>query len=268
MLVAAQEHQATQAQLTGLSLLAARRAWGESPQRATAVLTSAQYASAVLAVSAVPALLEEQGLDPTPVAEPAPAQLAGVASDGRSLASLVALADTRSRFDAIVETQLADVSRSASLVAGMARPSVTGYVRVVSPGACARCAILAGRVYRWSTGFLRHPRCSCGMVPAGRGADGLTASPRDLFDQLTPAEQDHRYTKAGAEAIRLGADMGRVVNARRGMSTTVLFGEEVSTTSALRERGMVRLMPETLLQLAGGDRDEAVRLLTLHKYLY
>lgn len=43
-----------------------------------------------------------------------------------------------------------------------------GYVRVLNPPSCGRCAILAGRFYRWSAGFQRHPMC----FPAGTVVSG------------------------------------------------------------------------------------------------
>src|SRR5690348_18342012 len=41
---------------------------------------------------------------------------------------------------------------------------------LLNPPSCQRCAILAGRWYRWSQGFLRHPRCDCVNLPAERQA--------------------------------------------------------------------------------------------------
>jgi hypothetical protein len=50
--------------------------------------------------------------------------------------------------------------------------------------------------------------------------DGFYASPSDYFESLTSAEQERVFTKAGAEAIRAGADPVKVVNARRGALTS------------------------------------------------
>src|SRR5690606_25790677 len=84
----------------------------------------------------------------------------------------------------------------------------------------SRCVILAGRFYRKNTGFQRHPGCDCRHIPASESVAGdLAVDPRAYFDSLTEAEQDKAFTKAGAEAIRAGADIGQVVNARRGMYT-------------------------------------------------
>lgn len=109
-----------------------------------------------------------------------------------------------------------DSGRMASGVAGVAK-GATQYVRVVQPGACSRCAILAG-VIGYRTAFERHPRCQCTSmwIPEGEAPDGFFATPADYFESLSEAEQDHAFTKSGAWAIRNGADMSKVVNARRG----------------------------------------------------
>jgi hypothetical protein len=83
---------------------------------------------------------------------------------------------------------------------------------------------------------------------------------------MTPEQQDAAFTKAGAEAIRDGADMGQVVNARRGMTTASVGGQTVLATT-VNARRRVRLMPEAVYQAANGDRDEAIRLLKLNGYL-
>lgn len=94
-------------------------------------------------------------------------------------------------------------------------------------------------------------------------ADDLRTDPRAYFESLTAAEQDRAFTKAGAEAIRAGADIAQVVNARSGIYTA--GGRQFTTVGARRRRP--RLMPEQILREAAGDRDEAVRLLKLHGYL-
>lgn len=89
------------------------------------------------------------------------------------------------------------------------------------------------------------------------------SDPRAYFATLDEAEQNRIFTNAGAEAIRDGADIGRVVNARRGM--TAAGG--TTTTTELAGRGRVRPMPERIYLEAGGNRDEAVRLLRRFGYL-
>jgi hypothetical protein len=154
-------------------------------------------------------------------------------------------------------------------VAVAARPKVKGYVRMVSAGACSRCIVLAGKRYRWNAGFLRHPNCHCRHIPAAEDtADDLRTDPRKTFDAMSEDEQEKAFTAAGAQAIREGADMGRVVNARRGMYTA---GGRRFTTEATTRRGVnrrVRLMPEQIYTEAKGNRDEAIRLLRLHGFIH
>ena len=84
---------------------------------------------------------------------------------------------------------------------------------------------------------------------------------------MDEAEQDRVFGKAGAQAIRDGADIARVVNARRGMYTA---GGLRLTREATTRRGIgrpVRLMPEEIYRQANGNRGEALRLLRLHGYI-
>jgi hypothetical protein len=54
---------------------------------------------------------------------------------------------------------------SLTPAAALAEQEVAGYERTVVLAACGRCILLAERLYRYSTGFLRHPRCDCQMKP-------------------------------------------------------------------------------------------------------
>lgn len=123
-----------------------------------------------------------------------------------------------------VKTAIADVERSSSVAAATGKGYVR-YVRLVNPGACSRCAILAGSD-RYTTSFQRHPACRCSTVPikGNNIPDGLHATPEEHFWSLSEGEQDRIYTKAGAEAIRMGADPIKVVNARRGAVRTRMDG--------------------------------------------
>lgn len=301
---------------------AARRAWRrmgndfDASWRAVLVqllpaVTLAQRESAGAAADYIDRVLAETNQDADPAGEVVPSALAGTASDGRPLDSLLYGAVTSSKdamtagatpdealtrggnwLDMAVWTQVADAARLASGVSIAARPRVTGYVRMLNPPSCARCAILAGRHYRWNTGFQRHPRCDCTHIPAGEDIAGdLRTDPKTYFNSLSTAEQDRIFTNAGARAVRDGADVGQVVNARRGMSTLttpsgrrVLARERVGsgdvfvTREGITRRGQAyrgrtgrnmsaRLMPESIYEIAGNDRAEAIRLLRLHGYL-
>lgn len=193
-----------------------------------------------------------------------------------------------------VTTEVLDTARAAESVGIAANPAVAGYVRMIEPGACARCAVLAGQFYRWNDGFLRHPRCRCVHIPSNEDTPKDPATdPQAYFDSLSRSEQDRIFTVAGAQAIRDGADIAQVVNARRGMSTAQVntrgwipkgrlsrvdvFGRDLFVTTEgmtrrglarrVRARGGVRLMPESIYEIAGGDRAEAIRLLRVHGYI-
>lgn len=216
-------------------------------RRLVPLLTAAQRAAAADGAGYCAAALAEQGMRPPVAGEVVPDALAGIASDGRPLESLLerpvaavqgllardmpegqALAIGRGRLDRIVTTQVADAGRVATGV-GVAIRERTGWVRLLSPPACARCVVLSDRRYPWEAGFSRHPLCQCISVPLSSVDDPDwepsegAVRPTDLktyFESLPREEQERVFTKAGAEAIRDGADMSQVVNARRGMYTT------------------------------------------------
>lgn len=116
---------------------------------------------------------------------------------------------------AILKTVIADVARSADLTSSTGR-GFTYYVRVCNGSACSRCAMLAG-IRSGREAFLRHVSCQCSAVPASskEAPKGIYSDPQEYFDSLTGPEQDRVFTKAGAEAIRDGADISKVVSARR-----------------------------------------------------
>lgn len=291
---------------------AIRASWDAQLAEALTVVSSAQALAAASSSTYVEDALEAQSFTTDALGRVSAARFAGVASDGRDLTGLLmqpgiralavigsgapperALAAGAAELDMIVRTQIADAGRAADGVAITARPEVNGYTRVLVGKSCSRCVILAGKWYRWNTGFLRHPRCDCRHVPTVADmSDDVRTGPRAYFDSLTAAEQDKLLGKAGAEAVRDGADMAQVVNARRGMQTATVFGRQLLvTTTGTTTRGLagqrlgarqggrkrdgaryrsavrVRLMPEEIYREAGGDRDEAVRLLKLHGFL-
>ncbi len=174
------------------------------------------------------------------------------------------------------------------------------YVRVLVPPSCDRCTILAGRVYRSAEAFPRHPRCDCQHWPVGSEdearAAGLILDPEEAFEKgqvggyRTMPDGSQRFvpslSKADAQAIRDGADMAKVVNAKRGGGTrpagmtnaisAKLFGRTVkATTDGTTVRAAwrkahpnlpVRLRPESIYEHAK-DRDDAIRLLKLYGYI-
>jgi hypothetical protein len=199
-------------------------------------LARAQELAAIASDVYTDLILADAGVEVDPDGDVVPSALSGVASDGRPLDSLllqpliqsnVAAAGGASLADSllsgaamltrIVGTQVADTGRAATGL-GIATRRQVGYVRLVEPKACSRCVILAGRWYRWSAGFDRHPLCKCRNIPAAEDTPELDAAsdPMAHFRSLSETEQNRQFTKAGAQAIRDGADISRVVNARRG----------------------------------------------------
>lgn len=200
----------------------------------------------------------------------------------------------RSLLDAIVRTAVADTGRAADSAAMTARPSVTGYIRVVEGGACDRCIVLAGNEYQTDRAFLRHPRCNCGMEPITREHRPEAASPSELVAGMSEEQKRKTFGEAGAKALAEGADLGQLVNARRGMqSASVLGGRPITTTEGTvrgefrrrefrrlqaegaipRSRSMrgfrptvARLMPEEIYRQAD-NRQHAVALLRQHGYI-
>lgn len=297
--------------------------WMAQLPELTVALSGAQMAAAGMADGYLVDVLAAQGIAPATDLAVAARSFAGVASDGRGLASLLyqpaistltalasgatlpmALATGSATLDMIVRTQVADAGRVADGVALTGHRQVDGYTRLLSPPSCSRCVILAGAFYRWNRGFDRHPRCDCVHIPTQRGtAHALGINPDNYFQSLSKAEQDRVFTRAGAQAIRDGADLNQVVNARRGMTTTTIGRRKVRTTTegttvralyggyeiqpdgSLRRRAgdelesrrrgrrsiraakAPRLMPEEIYKQAGGDRDEAIRLLRKNGFL-
>lgn len=189
-----------------------------------------------------------------------------------------ALANGEAYMAGVAAEILADTARAAEAVAFASRPWVDGFIRSAEPGACSRCIILAGAFYLFNQGFLRHPRCRCNHLPAPADKSQTRSlidalSPQRYFESLTEAEQNKRFGAAGAEAIRSGADIGQVVNARRGMQRAQVLGRDaLVTTEGTTRRGFagkrlrangqrIRLMPETIALLADGDRDKYIDLL-------
>ncbi|MFB6535117.1 hypothetical protein ACFCY8_30235 [Streptomyces noursei] len=282
---------------------------GEAGRAILAAVTAGQLSAVQGAQLFVGASMAAQGAVAAPLGMLDPAALVGIAADGRPLASLLQLpAITTARALAAGEsaelaaargltqmammasTQIADASRTATSIGMAAHPRCISYVRVVRLPACARCIILAGRQYGHSTGFKRHPRCDCGMQPMSDTEWKQSASPEDLFRQMSPEEQRKRLGTAGVKALENGADLGQLVNARRGMATAATGrGPLKVTTEGTTRRGIggkaldsgyqktagqryerareARLMPETILKLAGDDREHQIAMLKKHGYI-
>lgn len=307
-LAAADRHYATMQVLSAAALASARRAWQSvnpldvantwrgSMQTLLTALSRLQYQAALAASEMVPAALAEQDLPTAGEALFRPQAMVGWASDGRQLQTLL-MAPVGSTLDVlyrnrppgeaweagrvtverIARTQITDTGRVAAGVAVAVRPR-TGWVRMLTPPSCPRCLILAGRFYRWSSGFNRHPNDDCVSIPSRESrSDDVRTDPDAYLRSLANEDQDRLLGKANAQAWRDGADLNQVVNARRGMETTA-DGIQVTTSGATAQglagqrlgatsgRTATRLVPESIYRLAT-DRADALRLLRLHGYI-
>jgi hypothetical protein len=239
----------------GLSALLARRAVTEArkarPRGTQAVLAAVvthQMAQATLSQTAVAQMLAEQEIDAAAEA------LLNSAAFATEVAMLTEMLDAAGDvgFDRLVESIVQDAGRAAESVAVTVRPNIY-HVRYLSPPSCGRCAVLAGRVYRYSDGFLRHPNCDCVMIPTTVAAP-YAQDPESLFREGMVTG----LSKADAQAVRDGADLGQVVNVR-------------SRKAGLQQAGRVlaragRPTPEGIYATTN-SREEAVAALKAAGYI-
>ncbi|MFE6866017.1 hypothetical protein ACFVFS_05635 [Kitasatospora sp. NPDC057692] len=299
-----------------VDIAALDESWRSAAPALVQAVTAGQRRAAAPADGYITAVVEADGAASEPAGRLAVEAFVGRAADGRSLTSLLyePVIETRWRLTAgqsppealrgglaslirKVGTEVPDAGREATGVSLAGNRRTRGYVRVLSPPSCARCAILAGREYGFNQGFARHPRCDCVHMPITRGTAfrGRTVDAGDYFHGLSRAEQDRIFTQAGAQAIRDGADINSVVNARRGMYTAEAYGQKLRATydattprgaffrsEWLRaiDRGLVprnlerrrfrltahRLLPEEIYKRAG-TRDELIGMLRRYGYL-
>lgn len=314
----ARRHSDQQRSLQVAALLAIRKLFsrGAKPSIPQIAATAGRYqgASALISAGTIASFADDPS--PSTLAQP----FIGVSSFGFSLTEpIIATIDTRvpapveplpdpwwddaqafmADLEQLLLSEIADAGRTASQTEFVSRPEWQNYVRMLTPPSCARCAILAGRIYRDLEAFDRHPLCDCVMVPvqdweAAHDA-GLVSSAQDAFDngqiggERTLDDGSKRFepglSKADMQAIEDGADITTVVNTRRaglrtpGITnaiTTDLFGHRVKATTygttrraAWRKANpsrLVRLRPESIYQFAK-DREDAIRLLRLYGYI-
>lgn len=239
-----------------LSSLLARRAVSEARKvrsrglvAVAGVVVSHQAAQAVMSERAVGEMLVEQEIDSL-----AEAMLNSLefTTDVATLGRMLGAAGD-SGFDRLVESIVQDAGRAAESVATAVRPDIY-HVRYLSPPSCSRCAVLAGRVYRWSEGFQRHPNCDCVMIPTTVAAPNLIQDPAELMRQGLVTG----LSKADAQAVADGADFAQVANVRGRKAGLIESGRVLS-------RGG-RPTPEGIYRLAS-DRAQAVELLRRYRYI-
>ena len=310
----ARAHRAETTKLSGAAHRKAMREWKRvDPDRiaaswqlllpaAAAALAAAQWHAAIDAEAATLAMLDGQDfdvdgplLDPSAFAgmmqetgAPVEAALAGVAfhtldriRDGVETQKAMSLGGVE--LARMTNTAVFDVARAVSTGFGTTRTApvtMTGYTRMAMPGCCVRCSLLVGRFFRWNTGFDRHPSCRCVHIPSSETSSGaLETDPYALFEALSEAEQNRIWTKAGAQAIRDGADIyqvGNTIQKRRsdGTRRSSRRRYERSTArsyyrwgSSAGKAGKHRLSVSEIYRRAGGSRERAKELLEQYGYI-
>jgi hypothetical protein len=301
--------------------------------RIVETVAAGQAAAAALADPYLNAVVAADGADPQAGGRIQPGAFAGYAADGRDLESLMYLPVVTTKqaigagmsdveammrgLNQLLRTAASEVTSAGRTATGAGiagRRTISGYIRVAMSPCCARCAVLSGKEFGWNAGFQRHPRCDCVHVPAtliarsslrrgfleqrefspaSRAGRRGFVDAQTYFNSLSPREQARIFTAAGARAIRDGADITSVVNARRGMYTSTAYRQRVRATrdSTTRHgsfyrseraraiaRGQVpasgrgfrlrspRLLPEEIYRLAA-TRDEAIGMLRRFGYL-
>ena len=274
---AASDHYRTQQRLVVATLNLVRSVWArmsfddvdgswvEVGPKLFGIVSSAQLGAARNGSRYVPEALAEQGDSVKTLGLVRPQGFAGFASNGGSLMDLLSTATFRVKqaqsldagrawVDMVAHASVQDASRQAAGVAIASTPGAS-WVRAVNPPCCQRCAVLAGRQYRYSEGFKRHPRCDCFHIPT-------TVAQPNGFGQAVEPDQIKDLTVAQRAAIDEGADMNRVINSHRANKVSA---NRLTTTEAAK-RGQKRLTPEGIYRIAS-DREESVRLLRQHGYL-
>lgn len=247
------------------------------------ILGAAQITAASGAQDYVSYALALQGIDPVAEATVTRHGFVGAAADGRSLADLlrqpaIAMVDAIGRgmpleaanrrglhaLERIVCSEINDAGRVATGVATVVATNATRYVRALRFPSCSRCLLLGSRRYRDTEGFTRHLRCDCIHVPSHRDAGDLHLGLKEHFDTLSPAAQDVTFTRAGAQAIRDGADPARVVYARADMRSVAVAGRIRPGSGTQRA---LKPTPESIYESTQGNRDEMLGLLAKFGYI-
>lgn len=253
MLDSARDHYRRQQNLTARAVTEARRRTNRGPGSVAQAIRAYQVLAITLALQAGAAELAEQDIAAPPIAAVNPSAL--LTGEAELAARLDQAADQYA-FDRLVATFVQDAGRTASAVDMARRPGVDGYVRVLNPPSCARCTILAGLFYRWSSGFRRHPLCNCiHQMSTHQAAGGQTV---DVAAMVTAGLLTD-ISQAQSEAILAGHDPSQVVN-----TTSRAAGLTVSS-SVMHRSG--RSTPAEVIALADGDRASAIAGLRAHGYL-
>lgn len=246
----ASRYYAASAEVARRATRQARQARPRGALAVVSVVAAHQAAQAALGERAVDTMLAEQRID---AATEALLDSAAFMTDVAVMTAMLEQVRTDYEFDRLVGSLVQDAGRAAESVAITARPRLA-WVRHLNLPSCSRCAVLAGRVYRYSEGFKRHPGCDCVMVPTTVGSNMAY----DL-DELVRTGQVTGLSAADRRAISQGADLGLVVNVRRASAGLTESGRVLARRD--------RLTPEGIYRRTGNNRAAALDLLRSNGYL-
>lgn len=252
MLASALSEYEQQQRLTALALNEALRYGPRGSQFIAQRVQVYQAAAIRLSLQTLGAILDEQAID-------APAESSvlttSLLTGTQATVTMLDSASSSTAFSQLVQTLVRDAGRTARAVDMGMRPALTGYVRALRAPSCGRCVVLAGRVYRYSQGFQRHPRCDCQMTPTTLDVGPeLVTDPQAAFE----SGQIRGLSKADTEALGKGADLSQVVNVRR-RAAGLTVGSSVMVRAG-------RLTPQACLMFAD-DRAGATALLRRFGYI-
>lgn len=238
-----------------LASQAAREAAAARPfgfDRIAAVVLRFQVIAAIFAERGVTTMLADQGYDLEPEARINPTAFV---TPRESIEAMTAATETEYEFQRLLESMTQETARAVQQVSVAAQAQPIGWVRHLTLPSCSRCALLAGRVYRYSDGFLRHPGCDCTMTPV---ADNDFAVTYDA-EGLAREGKVTGLSKADLRALEEGADFGRIVNVRSKAAGLTVSGRVLTRAG--------RPTPEGIFREAGSDRAKALELLARNGYL-
>lgn len=292
--------------------------WTRLSPQIIAIIALAQSRMAVLADEYIPAVLEETGQTRSikAAATVNTSAFVGVTGSGAAVADQLSLTPIRAKqavsfggsstqalsaagvwLSGAVGTILSDTGRAVETT-GMGVRSVGGYVRMLEPPSCGRCAVLAGKYYRKNQGFQRHPQCDCRHIPASESVAGDYRV--DFNDYLVSLSEEEQVKLLGSRANwkawdEYNADPMQIINSYRwGLQTAqdasgrvIKFSEVGSTKRGIAgkrmrnatqldrfagavnvdgKRQLVRRMPETILTTTQG-REQILRQLRLYGWV-
>lgn len=193
---------------------------------ATQIVTAGQTHQVTLTDGFLARLLTLELDVPTDPAGLDPSRWAGRTRDGRPVARVLSLADVSvrsalsggadpaialdqglARAVRVARTETMEAARSAMADQISTDERIAGWRRVTSRTPCPACLGLSVQGLRRTDHSLSiHASCSCTALPVIRDVPETVTPPagRDVFDAMSPAEQDRLYGPERAELIRTG----------------------------------------------------------------